>query len=195
MHALLQLYMFFTVTVVTSFLQSRRFEHWGINNYKTDMIIRTLTSITEIQKRNCNSNGLYLCVVFAFFCRLFIGSFHCLSHFSLWWITIASAGHALAAGFNVMQLATCTSIVSQRPRSSADVLPPAEYVCKQLRELGLRAQCRFFCSRRAGLRFVTVVMSSKNGFVYNRCLLLNVYIRQCPLLCLSAFVLPGRPQF
>jgi len=39
-------------------------------------------------------------------------------------------------------------------------------------------------------------LASENGFVYIRCLLLNVYIRQCPLLCLSAFVLPGRrPQF
>jgi len=53
-----------------------------------------------------------------------------------------------------MQLATYTSIVAQRSRSSADVLLPAEFVCKQLRELGLWAPCRIFCSRRAGLRLV-----------------------------------------
>jgi len=40
------------------------------------------------------------------------------------------------------------------PRSSADDLPPAKYICKQLRELGLWAACRFFCSRPAGLCLV-----------------------------------------
>jgi len=58
-------------------------------------------------------------------------------------------------------------------------------------------------SVQVGLVYVTcevavnglAVMSSKNGFVYISCLLLNVYSRHRPLLCLLAFVLPGRPQF
>jgi hypothetical protein len=53
-----------------------------------------------------------------------------------------------------MHSATYASIVALRPRSSADVPPPAEYVCKQLCELGLWVPCRSLCSRRAGLRFV-----------------------------------------
>jgi len=111
------------------------------------------------------------------------------------WIMITSAGHALPAGFNVMQFATYTLIIAQRPRSSADVQPPPPPPSTFANNYanwgyGLNA----VSSVRIGLIYDScdvavnglAAMSSKNGFVYNPCLILNAYIRQRPYLCLLA---------